>query len=79
MKQPLIMLVGPAQAACAFLIVQLRRLVPRGHKPNQPKRQRAPFRLVRLMLVGPAQAACAFLFTTDDSPWMQEVHFESCR
>lgn len=55
------MLVGPERAAFAFLFVQLRRLGPRGHKLNGPKRQSAPFRSIHLMLVGPDQAAFAFL------------------
>lgn len=68
MKQPFLM-----------LIVQLRRLGHRGHKSNQPKRQRAPFWLVRLMLVGPEQAASAFLVTTFYNPSMQVERFGSCR
>ncbi len=53
-------LVGPDQAASAFRDVQLQRLVPRGHKLNRPKRQRASFQSIHLMLVGPDQAASAF-------------------
>ncbi|OAT82812.1 hypothetical protein A6P54_09795 [Bacillus sp. MKU004] len=42
--------------------VQLRRLAPRGHKMNGPKRQKTPFRPIHLMLVRAEQAASAFLF-----------------
>jgi hypothetical protein len=55
-----LMLVASNQAACAFGVVQLRRLEARGHKSNRPKRQRAPFRPVRLMLVASVRATCAF-------------------
>jgi len=54
-------LVGPDQPASAFLIVQLRGLEARGHKSNLPKRQRTPFRHVRLMLVASGQSPSAFL------------------
>jgi hypothetical protein len=45
------MVVGAGRAACAFGVVQLRRLEARGHKSNRSKRQRTPFRPVCLMLV----------------------------
>ncbi len=56
-----LMLVGPEQAASAFLHVQLQGLGARGHKPSNPKRQKTPFRVTRLMLVAPEQAPSAFL------------------
>lgn len=48
------------QAGSAFLIVQLRWLVPRGHKSISPKRQRPPFQRARLMLVGPTKPPALF-------------------
>ncbi len=56
-----IMLVASGQSPSAFIVVQLRRLVPRGHKSSASKRQKAPFRCTRLMLVGPDRAASAFI------------------
>jgi hypothetical protein len=35
-----------------FVVVQLRRLAPRGHKLNGPRRQKTPSRPIHLMLVG---------------------------
>ena len=46
--------------ASAFRHVQLRLLVPRGHKLNIPKRQRAHLRHIHLMLVEPDQSAPLF-------------------
>jgi hypothetical protein len=54
------MLVASEPAASAFRDVQLRGLEARGHKPNMPKRQRAPFRHVRHMLVASEQSPSAF-------------------
>jgi len=52
--------VWPGQATSAFRDVQLQGLGARGHKPSNPKRQRAPFQVTRLMLVAPGQAPSAF-------------------
>ena len=49
--------------ACGVSPVQLRRLAPRGHKLNGPRRQRTPSRPIHLMLVGAVRATSAF-----DSP-----------
>ena len=54
-------LVGPDQAASAFIVIQLRGLEARGHKSNMPKRQSAPFRHARLMLVASRQSPSAFI------------------
>ena len=54
------MLVASGRAASALGDIQLRRLAPRGHKQNWPRRQSAPSRPIHLMLVGAEQAASAF-------------------
>ncbi|MGD7009871.1 hypothetical protein, partial [Metabacillus sp. 84] len=56
-----LMLVEAAQAASAFLIVQLRRLASRGHKPLILRKGGRLPPADCLMLVEAAQAASAFL------------------
>jgi hypothetical protein len=51
----------PAGKVANVRLVQLRRLAPRGHKLNGPRRQRTPSRPIHLMLVGAERAASAFL------------------
>ncbi len=52
----------PAGEVANVRLVQLRRLAPRGHKLNGPRRQKTPSRPIHLMLVGAERAAYAFLF-----------------
>ncbi|SCB91418.1 hypothetical protein GA0061094_1365 [[Bacillus] enclensis] len=52
----------PAGEVANVRRVQLRRLAPRGHKLNGPRRQKTPSRPIHLMLVGAERAAYAFLF-----------------
>jgi|GEM_PF-2697615 hypothetical protein len=71
-----IMLVSSDQAASAFLLVELRRLAPRGHKSILPQRHKAPFVQARHMLVGADQAASAFLLV--QLRWLEaRGHFRS--
>jgi hypothetical protein len=43
-----------------FFMSSSKGLGARGHKPSNPKRQKAPFRVTRLMLVAPVRAPSAY-------------------
>ncbi len=52
---------SPQSKPPPLFFVQLRRVEARGHKPENPKRHRTPFRVLCLMLVASARPASAFL------------------